>query len=263
MARGRGKWSKHTVMNLSPALKPVLPHTRKMSEEVFHDFIKRYHHLIVKPSNGEGGAGVIQITSLSEQRFRIHHGRSRTVVRLENLYPTIRRITSRRSKTTYLVQQRIPLLRIKGQPFDVRVMAQKHKVEGWIVTGIMAKRAGRGYFITNLVRSKGRALPLSTAIRQSDYAGPVSIRELESRLQQIALTAVKHLQKYYRIHTVGFDMGIDHKGNVWIIEANFRPDKSYFRRLKDQSMYRRIMAVYRQRSSSRPTAGGTRISDGP
>jgi len=37
-------------------------------------------------------------------------------------------------------------------------------------------------------------------------------------------------------------MGLDRNGRVWIIEANFKPMKRLFLKLKDKSMYRKIVA---------------------
>jgi len=44
---------------------------------------------------------------------------------------------------------------------------------------------------------------------------------------------------------VGFDMGVDKSGNVWMIEANPKPALSLFKRLKDPSMYRQIVSYPR------------------
>jgi len=41
---------------------------------------------------------------------------------------------------------------------------------------------------------------------------------------------------------LGLDIGIDTSGKPWIIEANFTPAKSLFLKLKEKSMYHRIMS---------------------
>lgn len=221
------------------------PH-RTPEPKNFYRLLKMYRHIIVKPSNSSGGDGVIQITTIAPNQFKVHYEKKQKKVNLEQLYPLIRRLTPN-SKATYIVQRRISLLKINGKPFDLRVMVQRKKGVGWLVTGIMAKVAGSGYFITNLVRSKGKALPYHTALRQCNRAKMLSPQLLEQQIRWYALMAVKQLQKYYKIRTVGLDMGIDESGKLWIIEANFSPDKTYFKRLKDKTMYRRIMAIYNER----------------
>jgi hypothetical protein len=158
------------------------------------------------------------------------------------VYTFIRKKTKGRQ---HIVQRKITLAKVNGRPFDVRVMIQKKKKSDWSVTGKLAKIAGPGYIITNVARSKGRVVPLSTAIHQSNIHGASSGR-IERRIHQIALKSVHRLQKYYRIQTVGLDIGIDTKGKVWIIEANFTPNIFLFKRLKDKSMYRRILSYYKK-----------------
>jgi len=51
-----------------------------------------------------------------------------------------------------------------------------------------------------------------------------------------------------KLRIVGFDIGVDRGGKPWIIEANFRPSKKLFKRLKDKTMYRRIMRYFRGRT---------------
>lgn len=244
-----GKWDKHRVMVRNPSLKSVIPHTDILTKDNFFNFLKRHRQIILKPSRGSGGAGVIQIKVLANNQILVHSEKSKKIVPHSQINALVRRMTARRPHTRYIIQQKIPLLNIEGRPFDIRVMVQRVKGKGWQVTGIMAKVAGSGYFITNLVRSKGKTLPLSTAVSRSNLTRQVSVRDIEKQVRDNALAAIKELAKSYRIYTVGIDMGIDNTGKVWIIEANFSPDKSYFKRLKDKSMYRRIMAIYKEQKS--------------
>lgn len=243
MANSYGKLTKHKFLSMSAALIPALPDTQKMSKNSFISFMRKYHHIIAKPSNGLGGAGVIQITTIGFEQYRVHYGKQRkTIIGLLPTYSFVRSI----AKGLYLVQQRIKLATINERPFDLRVMVQRKRNSGWTVTGILAKIAGSGYFITNIVRSNGRAMPLYSAIPKSNISG-YSYQGIRKQINQLAISTVKRLQKHYRINTVGIDMGIDTQGKVWIIEANFSPDKTYFLRLKDKAMYRRIMSYYKKR----------------
>lgn len=128
----------------------------------------------------------------------------------------------------------------------MRVMLQRNKNAEWALTGKLAKIAGAGYIITNVERSKGKVAPLSTAIRRSNIRG-ASVSGIQSRIDRIARHAAKRLQNYYGIYTVGLDVGIDTNGKVWIIEANFKPAKSLFRKLKDKTMYWRIVSFHKKR----------------
>lgn len=231
-------------MAKSSVLLPFLPHTRPMGRGAFTSLLKAYGKVIVKPTRGWGGDGVISITSRGGNTYEIQdENRKTTRIGLQSAYSFLQGKT--KGSKHYIVQQKIPLAKIKERPFDVRVMIQRKNTSGWTVTGALAKVAGAGYFITNVARSKGRVVPLSAAIQQSNIQGASPAR-IEQQIDQIALTAAKQLQRYYRIHTVGLDVGIDTMGKVWIIEANFTPSIALFYKLKDKSMHRRILSYARK-----------------
>lgn len=214
-----------------------------MNRSNFFTLLDRYGDLIVKPVNGTGGTGIVLVTPTGNGMYTIRYGRTTRKASRENLYASVKRAMRRRK---YIVQQRVPLARIQGRPFDARVVAQKKRGSGWIVTGMMAKKAGRGNFVTNLSRG-GRGLSLAAAVRRSNIRS-VGAGTIRTRLRRAALVAARRLnRRYRRLRIVGFDMGIDPSGKVWIIEANFRPDITSFRWLRDKSTYRRILYYSRQR----------------
>ena len=67
--------------------------------------------------------------------------------------------------------------------------------------------------------------------------------KIQEKIKNLSLKTAKKLQKYYPfLCTVGLDVGLDKKGKVWIIEANFAPNKELFLRLKDKSVYKLILS---------------------
>lgn len=66
----------------------------------------------------------------------------------------------------------------------------------------------------------------------------IPVQNLLSDIDNIALLAGAKLNPKYR--TKGFDIGLDQKGNIWIIEVNFYPVLSMFNLLRDKTMYRTI-----------------------
>lgn len=239
MTYSLSKLGKHKVMLKSARLRAALPATRTLSKRSLSDYLARYTKVIAKPTGGYGGAGVIQICAMIGGRYQIQSGKHKhTVTGLEAAYSYLR---SKCKGKRYLIQKRISLAKVKGRPFDIRVMVQRRRgSHSWKVTGKLAKIAGAGYIITNTARSRGRVVPLSTALRRSNIRG-ASLSRIERSINSISLAAVRQLHKYYRIRTIGVDAAVDHDGKVWIIEANFKPAVSLFNRLKDKTMYRRIM----------------------
>jgi len=221
-------------------LRDYLPATRLFSPETLWKYVDDYEKVMLKPSGGGGGAGIIQLTDKGKNRYLVHAGNARRVV--EGREKTVAYVKSLFRPKTYLLQPLIPLGRINGRPFDVRVMVQRTGSKSpWLVTGWLAKLAGPGFVVTNVARSRGRVLPLQTAIRLSNVSAP---KHLQEEISQVALAAASALGKAYpTLRGIGLDLGIDVEGKPWIIEANFRPSLSLFRKLKDQTFYRKIIAM--------------------
>ncbi|MED1781287.1 YheC/YheD family protein [Brevibacillus fortis] len=240
--KSESKLTKHSVLRASPSLVSTLPQTRRFSKQSLHAFLDQYKKVIVKPAGGSGGAGVMLVTRKAKSRYRVQRGPSHRTLRGKS--ETYRYLRSKIT-TPYLIQRGISLARVNGSLFDVRVMVQRRPGSPWVVTGMLAKVAGLGYIITNVKRSKGRVLPIRTAIQRSSIRG-ASSSTIIARLRRIALLAANRLARYYTSQKVfGLDMGIDASGRVWIIEANLRPDITLFLKLADKSMYNTICAYRR------------------
>ncbi|MFC4077601.1 YheC/YheD family protein [Salinithrix halophila] len=238
------KMGVHRTLMGDAALAPALPETRWFNEENLWGLLERYRSVILKPSGGTGGYGVIQVTALGDGRLEVRFGPRRQV--FINQKAALTRIKQgMQHRTLYLVQQRISLIEVGGCPVDIRVMVQRKKGSPWQVTGHLAKVAGQGYIVTNIARSGGKVLPVHRAITLSSAKG-ISPNRAVRDLCDTALRAAQRLGRFSpRSLIAGFDMGVDRKGKVWIIEANPKPALSLFLKLKDKSMYRRIISFPR------------------
>ncbi|MEC2133043.1 YheC/YheD family protein [Brevibacillus centrosporus] len=235
-----GKWSKHQHMIKHAYLRDYLPATRLFAPDTLWEYVEDYQKIMLKPSGGGGGAGIIQLTDKGNQRYLVHAGNAKRIV--EGRDNTVSYVKSLFRPKPYLLQPLIPLGRINGRPFDIRVMVQRKTSKStWLVTGWVAKLAGPGFVVTNVARSRGKVLPLQTAIRLSNVDAP---DDLLAEIKKVALAAADALGKAYpTLRGIGLDLGVDIEGKPWIIEANFRPSLSLFRKLKDQTFYRRIIAM--------------------
>lgn len=242
--RSRSKWRKHNVMAADSVLRDALPETRRMSRSNLYALLDRYSSVIVKPTGKWGGEGVLKASRLMAGGYKLHAERDvKRYADRDSLYTAVKR----RMKNKCIVQRRIPLAAVNDRPFDLRVMVQRRPGErSWHVTGCIAKVAGRGYIVTNVLRSGGKVVRLADAIRQSD----MYIRDIDAiteRIDRIALRAARRLHGYYRdIRTIGLDLGLDKHGHVWIIEPNFKPNIGLFRRYR--TMYKRILSYRPNRS---------------
>jgi len=224
----------------SAALRGHLPATKSWSKEKLFQMLDQYGSVMVKPSYGWGGQGVMKIARSTGGKFNIHYNnRVKTGKSRGEVY---KYVNKKRGGSSAIIQQYIPLARMAGRPFDLRVMVQRRSTKSskWEVTGKLAKVAGKGYIITNVRRSNGKVVSASKAIRSSDITGASTSRILEE-VDRISRISAKRLGKYYTtIHTVGMDIGLDKNGKVWIIEGNFTPNLFLFKKL-DKDVFRKIV----------------------
>lgn len=234
--KSTSKWTKYKILAQSSALLPYLPKTYPLKKKYFWRLLDKYEQVIVKPTGSWGGRGVILIKDLGSGMYEVHKGDKKKKVSGADLYDHIKERTGEH----YIVQKRIPLATVKGSPFDLRVMVQRRPHSPWAVTGKLAKVAGKGYIVTNVRRSKGYVTTVHNAIREIKG---ISEKSLLSRIDKVAVLSAEQLKKKYSwARTMGVDMGVDKKGKPWIIEVNFKPMLSLFQRLKDKSMYRKIVS---------------------
>jgi len=239
MAYALDKWTKYKLLVKSKRLAKALPLTRKMSKKDFWSMLEQFQKVIIKPSTGSGGCGVLKVSTSRNRKYHVRSGSSKHSFRGKKAtYQFIRRKIKGRS---HIIQEYIPLAKIDKRPFDIRAMVQQTKRSKWKLTGTLAKVAGSGYFITNVARSKGKVFSVPKAI-QSSNSMRKNEKKIQNKIKKLSLKTAQKLQKYYPfLHTIGLDVGLDKEGKVWIIEANFAPNKGLFLRLKDKSMYKKIM----------------------
>ncbi|MFD0698837.1 YheC/YheD family protein [Paenibacillus sp. GCM10027628] len=245
------KWTKYKILNRSEILRTHLPQTVWLKQRSFHRMIDKYGQVIIKPTGSYGGKGVICIKRIAPQSYQIHDGpHKNTFADKVNLYAHLKKKIHR----NYIVQERISLATVNGRPFDLRVMVQRHSNSPWQVTGKLAKIAGKGFIVTNIRMSSGKVVSVRQALKHSTLKN-MSISELIARMDKVALASAEQLSlSYPSVRTMGVDMGLDIKGDIWIIEVNFVPMLGLFLKLKDKSIYRKI------RSFSQELTGSVDIS---
>lgn len=229
----KDKWGNYKIMKGSGKLIPYLPETKLMKKTSFWSLINRYDKIILKPCVGASGRGVMQVSAKKNDLFEIHSETNKKTIK--GRHQTFRYIKNKIKSRPFVIQRRIALATVDKTPFDVRVMVQKKNKGPWEVTGKLAKIAQEGYIITNAARG---IVSVENAIKQSSLKKSPEL----SKIDKIAMLVAKRLNQFYKVRTIGFDIGIDKKGNIWVIEANFNPSVSPFLMLADKSMYRKIMS---------------------
>ncbi|MCW3793275.1 YheC/YheD family protein [Paenibacillus sp. LS1] len=231
----RDKWLQYGILRDEPSLVARLPETQLLEKDTLTKMLLQYPSVVLKPRNGSYGKDILFIQRSGANAYLIQNENKTVTMRdneqlLEWLEQTIK-------SDEYIVQKRLQLAQIKQKPFDIRIMVQRKKGSSstWNVTGSYAKVAAQGYLVTNVNK---RTIPVLKALKLARLGD----RLLLAKAEQIARLAAQRLGEHYpMIRQVGFDIAVDKKRRIWIIEGNYQPDLRPFRLMKDSSMHRRIL----------------------
>ncbi|WP_462408892.1 YheC/YheD family endospore coat-associated protein [Neobacillus sp. Marseille-QA0830] len=189
--------------------------------------LAKYGHVYIKPKNGSLGLGVHQILYDKHStdyfcRYQDQDGsnRLRKFTSLELLFKWV---FPDQALENMIVQQGIHLLRINKRPVDFRVHTNKDDLGNWHVSAIAAKVAGQGS-VTTHKRNGGEVKTLNEIFPQEES------EIFTEKLSKAALQLSKVLEQNMEgiIGEIGFDLGIDRDGEVWLFEANSKPGRSIF-----------------------------------
>lgn len=224
---------------------PYLPETHPFtSYSMIETMLSKYGHIYIKPKNGSLGLGVHQIIYDKHQdnyfcRYQDDDGlnRLRKFTTLERLFKTV---FANQDLEKMLVQQGIHLLRNETRSIDFRIHTNKDDLGDWHITAIAAKIAGLGSVTTHM-RSGGEIKTMEEIFLKEEC-------ELYTeKLTTAALLLSKSLDKNIEgiIGEIGFDLGIDRNGEVWLFEANSKPGRSIFTHpeLKEFDLLTRKLAI--------------------
>ncbi|OAB31673.1 hypothetical protein PMSM_19575 [Paenibacillus macquariensis subsp. macquariensis] len=225
----------YRILRNGSSLAGRLPKTQLLKKNALSKMLLQYQSVVLKPRDGSYGRDILFIKRNGANAYRIHNEKNAVTMRdTDKLFKWLRKKNRGRG---YIVQSRLQLAQIGHNPFDIRIMAQRKKGSSstWNVTGSYAKVAAQGYLVTNVT---SRTIPVLEALKLSR----IGDRSLLVKAERVALLAAKRLgERYPKLRQVGFDIGIDRKRRIWIIEGNYQPDLHPFRLLKDSSMHRRIL----------------------
>ena len=238
------KWSQYHSLQRKRSLRPSLPATELCTKKTLLAFLNTYPEVIIKPCVGQQGRGIVKISMTGEMNFEVHEKQSITGKNdFEELYKYI--FEQYLSKKDYIVQQRISLPEINESPFDVRVITQLDE-DRWIITGMVVKVAAKNYFVSNRA---SKLLTLEDAFLNTTIG--TSYEHCAKSIEVVCKKASKRLRKSVgNISIIGFDIGINRKGAVWIIEGNYAPSLSMFYMFRNNEIHERISYYIKKNKKS-------------
>lgn len=223
-----GKDEIHELLEHNTELRSYLPET-ETGLSGLKIMMNRYPDLILKPCRGSIGNGVMRLVRKNPRRWNLFY-LSQAMRRWASLPvdPLALPYSLRAcfARAPYLVQERIPLAEIGGRPFDLRVTVQRGWGGDWQVTGLFAKLAAPGGFVSNIARG-GKALPSAFALGQA-FTGETAanIRMSVGTLSLAIARALEH--NLPGLADIGLDIGVTGDGRIFFIECNGRDQRYGF-----------------------------------
>jgi len=229
-----GKWKTHKLLSKHDDLKQHLPETRLLrSTTDVHELLQKHDCIYLKPSGGSSGKGIFRIFQTPDGYIMNYRSKrtvnTREITMRSFLDNRIRAITENRR---YVVQQGLQLANFNGSPFDIRIIMQRNLHGDWLRTGMAARVAKKGCYISN-IHAGGHAQRVSTILAQV-FPDPQTADSTINEIRRICALIVSWVtaESSPLFGEIAVDLGVDESGKVWIIELNAIPGRSVFRHTK-------------------------------
>lgn len=239
-----GKWDVYQLLKNHPLLQAFFPETTRVttSEEII-EHLERMEKIIIKPEFGSGGLGIYLLTKTKDSTIVSMTKKGtkydRQFESQSQLNKWLQHLINRYS---YLCQPYLELSNQKNEPFDLRILLQKNERNQWIERGRGIRLGKQGHITSNLTMG-GEALSLDTFIQKNPDTIPVSV---EQTIQHILRTLpVETEAVFQRLFELGIDLGIDKKGQIWILDINSKPGRKIIQTLQPDAMKEIFKAPFR------------------
>ncbi|WP_428911597.1 YheC/YheD family protein [Niallia sp. Krafla_26] len=234
------KWEMYKLLIRHPVKNVQIPETQLYSTESLSSMLMKYPVLYIKPIASWGGTDISTL-QLNENSY-IWRVQGKDSVILDDFNEIYHQIGEFYQDTNIIIQRGIPTIRYDNQPFDIRSHLYKEMDGSWLYGGNLVRIGGAGSIVSNIEISNGTVKPTDEVISALFPNQPFSIDTLKT----ISMDICHMLDQYHFFTEVGIDFGLDHDGNLWIIEVNTDdtqgcPDPYLFSLLPDQTSYNQII----------------------
>lgn len=224
------KWSIHQQIQDHPFASKHIPETY-VSPTVarVQSMLQKHKMVYLKPVGGSLGLGILKLEYQPRIGYFVTYNNRKNIIqqKYSTLSSLLQQHIPRSRLNSYLVQQGISLIKHNGRPLDFRVHAHKNHENQWVVAAIAAKIAGRGS-VTTHVRTGGTVVLGEELLKHVfQKEGPAMEKKLKDTSVQLAQVIESRVGQ--NIGELGFDIGIDERGHIWMFEANSRPGRSIFK----------------------------------
>lgn len=224
------KWDVYHLLEGEEASKYVPESKINPTADTIREMLRKHRFVYLKPTGGSLGIGIFRLTHQPGTGYfaRFRQGGKNILLKFakfDGLMNFLRR--KKGNLSNHVLQQGIRLIEIDGRPIDFRFHLNKNMNNQWKVTGIGAKVAGKGSVTTHL--RNGGKLMTPEQVLQLIYNDKAE--QMLNNAKQAAIKLAEAIEKNYsyRLGELGFDIGIDQDGEIWMFEANAKPGRSIFK----------------------------------
>ncbi|UNC92310.1 YheC/YheD family endospore coat-associated protein [Candidatus Contubernalis alkaliaceticus] len=216
------KWETFLALNSNEDTNGYMPETTLFSSAALKRFLKKYSSCFVKHNFSRNGKKVLRI-----QKYKQHYICQRGCAEIESWrFNKLSRLLSFIYKTLgrdIILQQGIILAKMNNSPFDMRILVQKNIYNKWVISALNYRIAQPKAVVTNF--SAG-ATDIFSSPREELLHPGLSW----DKLTVFTVNAADAMENFFGpLGEIGFDIAIDEKGILWLIEANSRPSSRAYR----------------------------------
>jgi hypothetical protein len=233
------KWKIHQILNKNAKLRPHLPvtHQYKGYSNALH-LLNTSRTVYLKPINGTGGRGILQIRKQGNL-FRIQgRDRRRRIISAQMVSKTrlIAKLKAWNINKPLLIQQGIDLKLKNGRVHDYRLLLQKNRSGVWEITGC-AGRIGAKRSITSNLHGGGKAVPMMHLMKLW-FPEESTRQSIQQRVYQFGFNVVGEIEKSFgSLCELALDIAIDRSGHIWLLEMNPKPSREVFSKIGEPATY--------------------------
>ncbi|WP_238403107.1 YheC/YheD family protein [Paenibacillus mesophilus] len=199
------------------------------SAKQIKQLMEKYPFIYLKPTHGSEGRGIYRLSYVPKRGYyiRFRHGGKNVQLHYSQFDVLMNMLKKRSKLSRYIAQQGVRLIELDGCSVDFRFHMIKNGNNEWVISGIGAKKAGKGS-VTTHVRNGGQLITPMRALSGAfgSRAGKVldhakkAVTELSEAIERKCPETLGEL---------GLDIGLDRSGNVWMFEANAKPGRTIFK----------------------------------
>lgn len=229
-----GKIETYTICSQYDSLRKHFPQWDIFNKETGASLLEKYPVAYIKPDRLSRGKGVTKVTHTSKGYLLEQRRRK---LNYQHLCATTGEVLNKISHylkyNPMVIQEIIPLQRYKDRPFDFRLLLQKDCTGQWKQTGIAARICGEGSIISG-PRSGGEVSSYKEVMKNL----PEDLRDkIALSLLKLAKDIAQALEEQMGLYAeLGFDLGVDKNGYIWVIEVNGKPLKVSIERLQNKTI---------------------------